>query len=168
MKKLLTILSISAIAMTSMFAMYSPSHSGKSAEVQLKTSIKETPVSYQLAYNNEVLNDGVKDYSIFVAPLTENGSTKDFTINATSNMNKDLAVTVKVSPDTFKTTLNNGKNDFDSNIKPQVNTISSLDTLVAGKHISLLVNKFNLSWSGNSELPAGNYVSNVKIEYSIQ
>ncbi|NCD06626.1 MAG: hypothetical protein EOL97_10930 [Spirochaetia bacterium] len=160
MKKLLTILTITAIAMTSLLS--------KSAEVQLVTNIEETPVSYQLAYNNDVLADGIEEYSILVAPLTQNGETKDFTIHATSNMNSNMAVKVAVSPDTFRTTLNDGADAFDSGIKPEVNTSSSIDTLLAGKHVSLLVNKFNLSWKGNADLPAGDYVSNVKIEYSIQ
>ncbi len=167
MKKLLTILTLSAIAMTSMFAMVA-APSGKSAQVQLVTNIEETPVSYELAYNNDVLADGIEEYSILVAPLTENGETKDFTIHATSNMNSDMAVKVEVSPDTFRTTLNGGADAFDSGIRPKVNTSSSIDTLLAGKHVSLLVNKFNLSWKGDADLPAGDYVSNVKIEYSIQ
>ena len=160
MKKLLTILTLSAIALTSVFA--------KSAQVQLVTNIAETPVSYELAYAGDIIADGIEEYNILVAPLTENGQTRDFTVHATSNMNSDMAVSVNVSPETFKTTLNDGRDNFDSKILPQVNTINKLDTLTAGKHVSLLVNKFNLSWSGNSELPAGDYESNVRIEYTIQ
>jgi len=160
MKKLLTILTLSAIALTSVFA--------KSAQVQLVTNIAETPVSYELAYAGDIIADGIEEYNILVAPLTENGQTQDFTVHATSNMNSDMAVSVNVSPETFKTTLNDGRDNFDSKILPQVNTINKLDTLTAGKHVSLLVNKFNLSWSGNSELPAGDYESNVRIEYTIQ
>ena len=160
MKKLLTILTLSAIALTSVFA--------KSAQVQLVTNIAETPVSYELAYAGDIIADGIEEYNILVAPLTENGQTRDFTVHATSNMNSDMAVSVNVSPETFKTTLNDGRDNFDSKILPQVNTINKLDTLTAGKHVSLLVNKFNLSWSGNKELPAGDYESNVRIEYTIQ
>jgi len=160
MKKLLTILTLSAIALTSVFA--------KSAQVQLVTNIAETPVSYELAYAGDIIADGIEEYNILVAPLTENGQTRDFTVHATSNMNSDMAVSVNVSPETFKTTLNDGRDNFDSKILPQVNTINKLDTLTAGKHVILLVNKFNLSWSGNSELPAGDYESNVRIEYTIQ
>ena len=160
MKKLLTILTLSAIALTSVFA--------KSAQVQLVTNIAETPVSYELAYAGDIIADGIEEYNILVAPLTENGQTQDFTVHATSNMNSDMAVSVNVSPETFKTTLNDGRDNFDSKILPQVNTINKLDTLTAGKHVSLLVNKFNLSWIGNSDLPAGDYESNVRIEYTIQ
>ena len=160
MKKLLTILTISAIALTSLVA--------KSAEVQLVNTIDETPVSYQLDYNGYILDDGIDKYAIEVAPLTEDGSTEDFSVHATSNMNSDMAISVFVSPESFKTTLNDGSEAFDSQITPSVNTSTKIDTLLAGKHDSLLVNRFNLSWDGNSELPAGDYVSNVRIEYSIQ
>ena len=161
MKKLLTILALVAIAMTSM--------SAKSAQVQLNTSIEETSVSYELAYNNQILEDGTENFDILIdRSLTDGGQTQDFTVYASSNMNDDMAVTVKIDADTFQTTLNNGKDKFDSKIKPQVNTINSVSTLTAGLHKNLLVNKFNMSWGGNKELPAGNYVSDVKIEYTIK
>ena len=158
MKKLLTILALVAIAMTSM--------SAKSAQVQLNTSIEETEVSYNLYYNNNVINDG-DTKQIDVAPLTENGSTDSFTIKASSNKNSDLTVKVSVSPETFKTTIN-GSTTLDSNILPQVNTEASLTTLTAGLHKDLTVNTFNLSWNGNEDLTAGDYTSNIKVEYTIK
>ncbi|MGD6729818.1 MAG: hypothetical protein ACPKMZ_01985, partial [Pleomorphochaeta sp.] len=85
-----------------------------------------------------------------------------------SNKNSDMSVSVKVSPESFQTTLNNGTEAFDSKIIPSVNTYTSLETIAAGLHSNLLVNEFNMSWSGNEELPAGDYVSNVKIEYTIK
>lgn len=159
MKKIFTILTISLISITSVFA--------KSAQVQLETSVEETPVSYELAYNNEVLADGLEEYSILVAPLTENGKTKDFTITASSNMNKDLDIVVRVHAHSFKTTLNN-TTSYDSKIEPKVNTITSLNSLKAGNNKNVLVNQFNLSWIGNEDLPAGKYVSDVYIYYSIK
>ena len=159
MKKLLTILTLSAIALTSVFA--------KSAEVQLVTAIDETPVSYELAYAGDILADGLEEYSILVSPLTEDGKTQEFTVHATSNMNNDMSVSVDVKPESFITYLN-GDELFDSEITPKVNTNSQIDILEAGKHVNLLVNEFFLSWSGNEDLPAGDYESNVRIEYSIQ
>ena len=160
MKKLLTILTLAAIAVTSM--------SAKSAQVQLNTSIEETPVSYELAYGSDVVADGIEEYSILVSPLTEDGKTDFFTIKASSNMNKDLGVKVSVTPTSFQTTLNDGKDAFDSKITPRVNTTTNLSSISAGLHKNILVNQFNMTWSGNEELPAGNYVSNVKIEYTIK
>lgn len=159
MKKLLTIITISLISVTSIFA--------KSAQVQLETTVEETPVSYELAYKNDVLADGIEEYSILVAPLTQDGKTEDFTITASSNMNTDLAVDVRVHAHSFQTTLNN-TTAYDSKIEPKVNTITSMSSLKAGNNTNVLVNKFNLSWEGNEDLPAGKYVSDVYIYYSIK
>ncbi|NCC70354.1 hypothetical protein EOM09_02120 [bacterium] len=159
MRKLLTILTLSLISIASIFA--------KSAQVQLETSVEETPVSYELAYNNDVLADGIEEYSILVAPLTQDGKTEYFTITASSNMNNDLAVDVRVHAHSFQTTLN-GNTAYDSKIEPKVNTITRLSSLKAGNNENVLVNKFNLSWEGNEDLPAGKYVSNVYIYYSIK
>lgn len=159
MKKLLTILTISLISVTSIFA--------KSAQVQLETTVEETPVSYELAYKNDVLADGIEEYSILVAPLTQDGKTEDFSITASSNMNTDLAVDVRVHAHSFQTTLNN-TTAYDSKIEPKVNTITSMSSLKAGNNTNVLVNKFNLSWEGNEDLPAGKYVSDVYIYYSIK
>ena len=154
MKKLLTILALGAIFSTTLFA--------KSAQVQLNTSIEETEVSYELAYGKAVLEDGIETYAINIdAPLTEAGKTDPFTVYASSNKNKDMSVSVKVSPESFKTTLNNGNDNFDSGITPQVNTINNVSTVPAGLQKDLLVNKFNMSWTGNKELPAGKYTSDV-------
>ncbi len=165
MKKLLTILATALIVSAPLFA--TVSFQGKTADVQLKTNIAETPVSYELAYDGDVIKDQTTNYEIGVLTLTKDGSTKDFTVIATSNLNDDLSVFVDVIPSTFQTTLNNGSDNYDSGIKPSVNTSKEVSTLTAGKHVDLLVNKFNLSWSGDEELPAGDYVSNVKIMYSI-
>ena len=159
MKKLLTILALVAITITSM--------SAKSANVQLNTEVDESPVAYELSYNNDKIEDGTEKYDIFVSrSLTEGGQTQDFTIYASSNMNKDLSVKVEIKPESFKTTLN-GSEVSDSRITPQVNTINKESSLKAGLNKNKLVNKFNLSWGGNKELPAGEYVSNVKINYTI-
>ena len=163
MKKILTILALVAITTSSLFAVVA---SGKSAQVQLNTSIKETEVSYNLYYNNNVINDGATK-QIEVAPLTEEGKTDFFTIKASSNKNSDLTINVSVTPETFKTTIN-GSTELDSNILPQVNTEASLTTLTAGLHKDLTVNTFNLSWSGDENLTAGDYTSDIKVEYSIQ
>ena len=158
MKKILTIVALVAIAMTSM--------SAKSANVQLNTKIAETEVSYELSYIDTVISDG-STFKIDVAPLTEDGKTDFFTIKASSNKNSDLAVKVKISPETFQTTIN-GSTKLDSKIQPKVNTVVDLSTITAGLHKDLTVNTFNLSWNGNPELTAGEYTSDIKVEYTIK
>ena len=157
MKKLLTIVALVAIAMTSM--------SAKSANVQLNTKIAETEVSYELSYNNTVISDG-STFKIDVAPLTEDGKTDFFAIKASSNKNSDLSVNVKVTPESFKTTIN-GSTELDSGIVPGVKTDVDVSTITAGLHKDLTVNTFYLGWKGNPELTAGDYTSNIKVEYSI-
>jgi len=165
MKKLLTILTITALTIAPMFAVVQLD--SKSAQVQLVNTIEETPVSYSLSYDEIFLEDGTTNFEIEVAPLTQDGETENFRIHATSNMNKDMAVSVKVAPETFKTTLN-GDDNFDSNILPVVKNRINVDVLTAGKHNSLVVSEFHLDWEGDKDLPAGDYTSNVQIEYSIQ
>ena len=41
-------------------------------------------------------------------------------------------------------------------------------SLKAGKHDDELVYKFHLTWTGNEALPAGEYVSDVTINYTIK
>lgn len=169
MKKLLSILTLSVFTISSLFAVavVTPNN-GKSAQVQLTTTIDQTQVTYNLSYINEVLEDGITEYKIDVAPLTQDGKTDFFSVHATSNMNSDLAVSVKVFPDKFRTQLNNGKNPYNSQITPEVTYDTQISTLTAGKHTNYLVNKFYLSWKGDADLPAGDYVSDVKIKYSVK
>ena len=159
MKKILTILALVTIAITSI--------SAKSAQVQLNTSVSSTPVSYELYYNNDKIADNTTEYGIEISrSLTEGGDTQDFTIKASSNLNNNLGVSVEIIPESFKTTLN-GSTEYNSNIIPSVNTSHSVSTLYAGINTDKLVNKFKLAWGGNQNLPAGDYVSNVTINYSI-
>ena len=167
MKKLLTVLAITAIAMTQMFAMVQAS--GKSAQVQLVNTINETPLTYELAYDGSKINDATSEYKIAVSSLTADGKTKDFTVTSNSNLNSYKTVSVVVTPETFVTTIN-GSEKHDSNILPVVNTDKETNVAIisAGKHLNYLVNTFFLSWSGDENITAGNYVSNVRINYTIQ
>ncbi len=164
MKKLLTILTITLVTTASIFAM-GPSRPYKSAEIQLNTTIDEYPVEYQLYYNNVAIEDGGYK-EIEVNPLTEGDSTEDFTIRSNSNMNNDLQVEVTVEPTSFKTVLN-GDEVFDSEITPRVGWKRQINTITAGKHMDYLIYVFDLAWVGNENLPAGDYVSDVNIEYTI-
>jgi uncharacterized protein YxeA len=158
MKKILTLFIIGAIVMTSIFT--------KSAQIQLVNTIKETPVSYNLYYKNEYILDKTV-YSITVDSLAKDGETDKFEVTATSNMNKPLSINVKIDPKPFKTTLN-GNKPYNSGIVPQVEQDTKLIKLEAGKHENKLVNSFKLFWFGTEDLPAGDYVSNIKIEYTIK
>ncbi len=160
MKKTLTIITLFTLVIASVFA--------KSVDVNLGSTIVETDVTYQLVYNWDIIEDGTTSYDInILSPLTHRGNTNPFLIYATSNMNKDLAIDVDVSPESFKTTVNNGSKVIDSNIVPSVFTPLSYGYLPAGKNTNLIIHAFILFWNGDTSLVAGDYVSNVKIEYSI-
>lgn len=159
MKKLVTILAISTIALTSIFA--------KTANVQLITNIEELQPNYVMKYDGVELNDE-ETKQIKVAPITKDGQTKDFTMHVTSNLNSKKKITVRVEPDFFKT-KQNGSEEFNSRIKPNLkkNTQSCLSHVPAGKNDNLKVYSFYLNWKGNADLPAGDYTSNVKITYTV-
>ncbi len=159
MKKLLTILIISTIAVTSIFA--------KSAEVQLVNNIAEEEVKYKLTYENKLIDNGTEKYEIAVKSLTEASETGIFRVVASSNMNSDLGIEVKVKPYSFTTTLNGGTETSDSGITPELKQGDYIKILKAGINSALVVNEFHLMWKGNADLTAGDYVSNVKIEYTI-
>ncbi len=160
MKKTLTTIALFALFATSIFA--------KSADINLASNITETDVTYKLVYNGDTIEDGTTAYDInILSPLTQRGNTNPFLIYATSNMNKDLAIDVDVNPESFKTTVNNDSKVVDSNIVPTVFTPLSYGYLPAGKNTDLIVYAFILLWNGDTSLIAGDYVSNVKIEYSI-
>lgn len=142
----------------------------KENNINLNSSINETNVTYDLVYNGEIIEDGstVNEINI-LAPLTYNGNTNIFLIYASSNMNNALSIDVDINPESFKTTLNNDENDiYDSQIIPNIFVPFRLANLPAGKNEDRIVYTFILFWQGKKNLPAGHYVSNVSIEYSIQ
>jgi hypothetical protein len=140
----------------------------KSAQVQLTTVISESEVTYKLYYDNDEIADSTTEYAINIEDsLSAGGKTEDFTVLASSNKNSDMSVEVVVTPESFKTTLNNETEEYDSEITPTVKTNLEISTLDAGLHTNYLVNKFYLSWESDNQLPAGDYVSNVTIAYTI-
>ncbi|MDC7242392.1 MAG: hypothetical protein PQJ44_00015 [Sphaerochaetaceae bacterium] len=140
----------------------------KDSEVNLNSSIEETNVTYSLVYNNDTIEDGTTDYDIYIyEPLTRSGNTNWFLVYATSNMNSDLPLEVNINPGSFKTELNDGAEVYDSEIVPTVFIPLKISYLPAGKIDNAIVSAFVLYWEGDSSLPAGDYVSNVNIEYSI-
>lgn len=159
MKKISIILLFSFCTLNSIFA--------SSANVQLTTTIEDTNIIYQLYYddNHRLISGDTNE--IIVDSITTDGQTEDFYINATYNKNKGARISVDINAGPFKTTIN-GNEEFNSNIIPDVFYYHSNKTkLDAGKHKDKTVFKFYFYWSGNSELPSGNYISNVVINYSI-
>lgn len=140
--------------------------SGKSANIKLKTSIEEYEVEYFLYYEGVAIEDGATK-EIGVASLIEGDATGEFTIRSNSNMNSDLTVDVDIEATSFKTTLNDGASVYDSEITPRVGWKRQVNTIEAGKHMNNLIYVFDFAWVGNSNLPAGDYESDITITYSV-
>lgn len=157
MKKLLTILALTVISMTALFA--------NTTKVQLKTDVPEVKASFVLKYNNNAITGETNEF-VMDKKLSERGQTKDFIINVTSNYNNNQNVQVAITPGDFILQ----RNGASSNIKPTVNWIHKVETFIpAGVQNDFLISKFNLTWDGTSkaaELDAGTYVSDVQIVYT--
>ena len=148
----------------------------------MSTFVENQNPEYALYYGLEKEEIKNNETKIVVNSLTKSGKTDLFSlVLIKSNMNKELKVDVAVKPSEFTTTLNKGKRyakEFFSGITPSVNYIlisgSSLEseryhyTIESGIHTNLTVAQFNLDWPGDPDLPAGEYVSDITIDYSIQ
>jgi len=164
MKKLILILVSLFIISLSLFA--------KKKDVNLNSSIKETPLTYELYRklpdNSLIL---IEDESLYVIdeinPLTTNTMITDFTIRVNSNLNFEKTVSVEVIPDTFKTILN-GDQVYDSKITPKINTIINRPIVKAGLNEDKEVYRFNIFVGGRKNLPAGVYTCNVDVKYTIE
>jgi len=158
MKKLFSLLFISIFIISNIFA--------KSAQVELITNIPDTEITYQLYYNDELLAENEQKV-ISVNPLTEDGETLDFTILATYNKRKGDTLSVTITPTSFKATV--GSSVYDSEITPNVIYDSSNKTkLDSGRHVDKKIFGFHFEWEGDENLPAGNYASDIAINYTIE
>ena len=157
MKKILTILVLASLAITSM--------SAKSAQVQLNTTIAEVSPDYNLYYSDVLVED---NDTIAVSSITEDGSTELFSIKASSNLNSKLPVVVTIAADVFRTTLNNGSENVATGVTPIPEVSTNTEYLPAGLQEDYLVYSFKLKWTGDATLPAGTYTSDVTINYTIE
>ena len=161
MKKILTILFISVVALAPLLA--------DAAQVEIVTDVSETSPVYVLKYNgSEISGTTDNPYQIKIdRDLTDEGQTGDFEVYLVeSNSTSPLSVDISVITGEFTTTLNG--TEVSSGITPQINTVNSkVTTISAGINSNLLLYKFNLKWTGKSGLVAGTYTSDVTINYSV-
>lgn len=158
--KLLTILTISAIFTAALFA--------KEATVQLTNTVDAINFTYDLYYQDElIVADTTK--TIAVGSITSDDLTNKFKILASGNQNSNKTVTVTIDPGYFKTKLNGSETyNYTSTVLPQVIKDDNLIlTLTPGLHEDVKVFGFYLKWTGDPNLPAGDYVSDISVEYTI-
>ncbi len=163
MKKIISLIFIITFSSIFLFA--------KSAEVKLNTSIDEIPLTYGLYRNIDnnltLIEDGETYIIDDLNPLFTNTMITDFTIRVNSNLNSSKNVKVNVTPGTFKTVLNNSE-VYDSKLTPKINTIINRPVVEAGINKNKEVYRFNIFVVGRNNLPAGIYVCNVDVEYTIE
>lgn len=163
MKKIFLLISIIIISSNICFA--------KEANVNISSNINETALSYNLYRKIDSQYTLIDDGEVYkvdnLNSLNTNTMITDFTIRVNSNLNENKNVSVKITPSTFKTTLN-GDQEFDSGLKPIINTIIDRKTVYAGLNVDKEVYRFNIFISGRPNLPAGVYVSIVGVEYIIE
>jgi len=136
-------------------------------EVHLITTITPTNIKYGLYYQTTEIENKTKKFEIETAPLTENGETDSFYIVATSNLNSDKALKIKINPGEFKK-IKAKQAVSNTKIRPIAIFVFNNNILKAGQHRNEKISEFYLKWNGDPSLAAGEYLSNVKINYSIK
>ncbi len=191
MKKLLVILAISALAITSTFAVVATSNNGNgntsttvtssSRDIKINGSVATQEYSFNLDYESL---DGVRgslssgDTIADSFDLSKKSETGMFYVTKTDgNRNKHLFITVDITPESFKGEVN-GEN-YDTEVTPVVyirdnksnngkydQTNSLKVNVPAGVNKSSDVAQFYFIITGNENVPAGEFVSNVNVSYT--
>jgi hypothetical protein len=175
MKKLITILTIAALALTSTFAVTTSfdGSSDKAPEmnVTLKSSLEQTNYDLSLLYGKiDFTNDA--QLTIGGLDLTEKGITDEFNVMISNgNLNKTITFVTEITEKPFVglvdgeeyTTKNNLKVvDVDGN-----NKTSYSSKIVAGPQESQSVATFFFNWDADKALPAGDYATTNTISISV-
>lgn len=163
MRKIIFIFLFISIIASTLFA--------NSTGVDIITQVDEVALDYRLYRKSNDTLTLLKDGETYVIdnlnPLSTNTMITDFTIRVNSNLTSPKNVSVKITPKSFKTVLN-GTQIYDSKSTPIINTIIDRKIVAAGINKDKEVYRFNMYIVGKPNLPAGQYISNVDIEYIIE
>lgn len=185
MRKILLLITIGLIAISSVFALKDEVNS----TVDIDALVDEIDYSLKLYYSTQELT-GTSNFSINSTQWAINDSTvltktDSFFLQAIGgNIFIPQRVTVTIAPSVFVGTLDNndiyvtkiipeikgvdGRNIINSLIDTGTNITTINSEIPSGfqsKNITLL--SFIFQWRGNSALPSGRYVSNITITYKI-
>lgn len=167
MKKTIAIALIALASVTALFAGDKKPLQDTSSIVKVNAAVAKTDYNAKLYYGeeSEAIGD-TKELNEF--SILTNDQTGKFSIKITGNENKSRNMSVVVTPEFFKTTVDN--KDVTTTIKPVVNglAVNGAYVIKAGLHKGDTLASFNLSWTGDADLAAGDYVSNVGISYTIE
>jgi len=172
MKKIIAIAVIAIVSLAGVFAA-----AGSSAAVRLNGKVDETaytPSLYYVVSDGKAESVGTSLYDIADGDsrwdLTKDGETNDFIVKVTGNMNTDKVLTVSVRPNYFTGSVNDKK--YVTGVIPAL-VASGADgnaftaTVAAGKRAATDIAHFSFSWTGDKDLPAADYTSEIAITYSV-
>jgi hypothetical protein len=180
MKKLILLLALAAIAVTSTFATTTTSFDGSRANapemnVTLKSTLLPTNYNLSLVYGSgadasDFTDSGEK--TITGLDLTNIGYTKDFNvIISKGNLNKSITFVTVITENPFIGQVD-GKEYITNNDLKVVSYNSDFQTtytslVKAGPHEKQNIARFYFDWIGDKSLPAGDYVSTNTINISV-
>lgn len=175
MKKAIAIALIVIIASIGLFA--------GQVDVTLQGTVDATAYALTLKYGtnptaDETFDDHTTDQTLAInnLVLTEDGKTKDFYLTASGNEAKAHGVTVSIEPTPFvnkSNILSDAEDAASANDHVDVAAayVDGYDTSITvvpyGLQNNYLLRKFNMAWTGNADLTAGDYESTVKVTYSM-
>ena len=177
MKKLITILAIAAITLTSTFAV-TTSFDGSAEKapemnVTLKSTLDPTPYVLSIIYGMTDFTEA-QTTTLTGLDLTKASSTNLFNIMITEgNLNSSITFQTVITTGPFIGEVDGNANYeaanivsiLGSNFKEHATSFSS--TIPAGPQVSQSIASFAFAWTENASLPAGDYVSTNKINVSV-
>ncbi len=184
MKKLITILAIAAITLTSTFAVVAApttSFDGSSAKapemnVTLKSSL--IPSGYDLSLIYGTGSDAIDfttigEKTISGLDLTKEGFTKEFNvIISEGNLNKSIIFVTEITEKPFVGLVDGKVHTTSNNLKVRNNdneNQTSFSTGIAsGPQAKQSVAEFNFHWDADTALPAGEYSTTNTISISVK
>ena len=178
MKKLLTVLAISAIAITSTFAVVANPTTTSNRNIIINGAVAENEFTFNLVNDDSTVTDSDYLYNDGDAiDLTTTTETSEFYVQRSSgNENTNSYLNVHITPSQFVGTVNGS--DHETSIIPSVNWTEYENAKTQSNQASILipygykaeaeaVAAFTLKIAGNVELPAASdYSSTIKVAYT--
>jgi hypothetical protein len=175
MKKLITILAIAAITLTSTFAV-TTSFDGSAEKapemnVTLKSSLEQTNYDLSLLYGKIDFTNEAQQ-TIDGLDLTEKGSTDEFNVMITNgNLNKTITFVTEITEKPFVGLVDGEDYTTENNLRvlnaEGDNQTSYSSKIKAGPQESQSVATFLFNWDADKALPAGDYATTNTISISV-
>lgn len=174
MKKTIAILLVQAVVMTGVFAA-----NENAANVTLNASVKSETYIPTLYYKGAslvdgaaIFSDGVDGSSMWDLASTTPVTTDVFSVQVSGNENVSRYLKVTVKPGDFIATVDGVNHPANITITPEatngVINDATGNKINAGKQSGAELCTFTLGWTGDANLPAGDYTSTVQIGYTVE